>query len=556
MKPRSSVEEYIHAVFPSEAWACTMLALAVVCGCADQTSRAPHEAYDPLAYAKARLGRVNNLEASVPAQCYTRTDGVSNPCWTCHTQTHGKNAMADARLQREYAFSNFALKNHWSNLFDPPHQGSPDSDEALLAYVRQDNYRSLRESLAGRTDFPGYKPDLDLSAGFDALGFARDGSGWRTLRYKPFPGTFWPMNGSSDDVFVRLPKRFRADTNRAGSVEIYRANLSLLEANLASDPAISSGSVDYPIEALDEKLVGYDLDGDGNIEGVVTRLHALPTHYLGAASNDELTRGVYPQGTEFLHSVRYLDPEAPSFMATRMKELRYMKKTRRLDTWAVMRAYEEEHDKRDRGALPVYPGNALVGLRNEFGWQLQGFIEDAQGRLRLQSDEEHRFCMGCHSGLGVTVDQTFAFARKLPGAAGWAMQDLRGIPDAPQLGHGKGEIATYLERVGGGDEFRANAEALARFFPAGANSAPEMGGKRRDIAQLILPSAQRALELDRAYRALVQSQRFDRGRDTLLGPVLNVHREIVNGSTELGTAGRVFGDGQLRLRWQEEAQAR
>ena len=62
------------------------------------------------------------------------------------------------------------------------------------------------------------------------------------------------------------------------------------------------------------------------------------------------------------------------------------------------------------------------------GWQLQGFIEDAEGRLRLQSDEEHRVCMGCHDGIGVTVDQTFSFPRTLPGAEGWRYQDLRGIP--------------------------------------------------------------------------------------------------------------------------------
>jgi hypothetical protein len=56
-----------------------------------------------------------------------------------------------------------------------------------------------------------------------------------------------------------------------------------------------------------------------------------------------------------------------------------------------------------------------VGLLNDFGWQLQGFIEDAEGRLRLQTQEEHLFCMGCHSNIGVTVDQTFSFPRKVPG---------------------------------------------------------------------------------------------------------------------------------------------
>ncbi|MEZ4371156.1 MAG: hypothetical protein R3B07_10040 [Polyangiaceae bacterium] len=532
------------------------LLLAALFGCAGEREKPQaSSAYDPLAYAKARVGKVSNLEASVPPQCYTKTDGVSNPCWTCHTQSQGMNAMADAHLQRAYAFSDFALKNHWKNLFSPATPASEESDAALLSYVRQDNYSALKLALTGRGDFPGYKPDLDLDAGFDELGFARDGSGWRSLRYKPFPGTFWPMNGSTDDVFVRLPKQFREGMDGRPSVEIYRANLSLLEASLASDPALESGALDYPIEALPEELVGYDLNGDGQVAGSAVKLHALPPNYLGAARHIKLRRGLFPRGTEFLHSVRYLDPDAANFMARRMKELRYMRKTRELDAWAVMRAYEEEHDKRDRGALPVFPGDALVGLRNEFGWQLQGFIEDAEGRLRLQSDEEHRYCMGCHSGLGVTVDQTFAFVRKLPGAAGWAAQDLRGIPDAPQLGHSAGEIATYVERVHGGDEFRANSEALARLLPGGQVT-PELRSKSSDITQLILPSRERALALNRAYRALVVSQRFDLGRDALLGRVRNVHADIVNGSTELGTTGRVFDDGQLRLRWDTETQAR
>ena len=32
------------------------------------------------------------------------------------------------------------------------------------------------------------------------------GSDWRTVRYQPFPGAFWPTNGSTGDVFIRLPK--------------------------------------------------------------------------------------------------------------------------------------------------------------------------------------------------------------------------------------------------------------------------------------------------------------------------------------------------------------
>lgn len=194
-----------------------------------------------------------------------------------------------------------------------------------------------------------------------------------------------------------------------------------------------------------------------------------------------------------------------------------------------------------------------MGLRNDFGWQLQGFIEDAQGRLRLQTEEEHRFCIGCHSAIGVTVDQTFAFARKVPGAEGWRHQDLRGIRDVPQVGHAEPEILTYFRRVAGGDEFRANEEILHRFFPSG--TLDELAVRRaaaggdQDITFLVAPSHQRALQLNKAYIALVREQAFAQGRDTLLAPPRNVHDKIDNGSTDLGKTGRVYDDGQLWLDW-------
>src|SRR5690554_1183723 len=63
---------------------------------------------------------VQNHEADIPPQCYTRTDGRFNPCFTCHQSYQDKdrpNFMDDGRLQSEYDFSDFAMTNHWSNLF-------------------------------------------------------------------------------------------------------------------------------------------------------------------------------------------------------------------------------------------------------------------------------------------------------------------------------------------------------------------------------------------------------------------------------------------------------
>ncbi len=387
----------------------------------------------------------------------------------------------------------------------------------ILEWVREDNYTPLRRALETRQDYPGWIPDLDFDAGFDERGFARDGSGWRAVRYKPFPGTFWPTNGSLDDVFIRLPPKFRRDAEGRDSREVYERNLAILEDAIARPGA------------------------------------ELPERYVGQAAEIPVRRYVYPGGTEFLHSVRYLDPDAPNGMARRMKELRYSRKVQELDDWAILRAYEHEHEEKDEGALPVYTGSPVVGLRNSFGWQLQGFIENAEGRLRLQTREEHLHCMGCHSALGVTVDQTFAFPRKVPGDEGWRPQDLRGLKDVPQAGHADPEVLTYFRRVGGGDELRANDEILRRFFSGGtldeASVRRAAPGGDKDLFWLLFPSRARALLLDKAYRLIVAEQSFTRGRDPVVRPAANVHRRIENGSTDLAETGKLYRDGRLHLDW-------
>src|SRR5690349_2399091 len=68
-------------------------------------------AYDPLAQARAAGMRIENREAPIPSMCYTKTDGVANPCWTCHTGGVGLNGMDDAALQSEYAFSDVGMTN-------------------------------------------------------------------------------------------------------------------------------------------------------------------------------------------------------------------------------------------------------------------------------------------------------------------------------------------------------------------------------------------------------------------------------------------------------------
>jgi len=521
------------------------------------TEPVPPADYDPLAVALAEadpeLWKQGNREASVPVMCYTRTAGTSNPCWVCHTEGNPPVAWLDHSLQAEYAFSDFALTNRWANLFeDRTDKVAAISDDEILEYIRVDNYTPLKAALADRDDFVGYKPDLDFDQGFDDEGFAVDGSGWRAIRFKPFLGTFWPTNGNTDDVFIRLPAKFRT------SRDLYKVNLAILEWAVTLDPRNPEyRTAVRTVEPISEVAAGFDLDGDGKLEPSVTEIRGLPQTYAGAASDEEVHAFIYPQGTEYLHSVRYVDPDEPGRTATRMKELRYSYKELDYEHHHRWRRIEQETDDRINGILPQYSGSALSGLSGLYDWKLQGYIEDENGWLRLQTHEEHRFCMGCHGAIGVNVDGAFTLSRKLPGAEGWRIQDLNGIEDAPQRGHDKPEYLTYFERNRGADELRGNDEMLARFFvekdglyePNEAEVRRAAPGGDKDLAWLLVPSRERALQLDKAYRAIVKDQDFVHGRDATVTPIDNVHRVIENGATENGESGLYFIDGKLPLEW-------
>lgn len=503
------------------------LAATLACGRSGGSKARLDRSYvgDPLAVARGARDGVAHVDANVPAQCYARTligDEARNPCWVCHTggSRGSANLAADAHLQGEYSFSSGARVNGWTNLFeDRRREAATLSEDAVLAWIRTDNYASLVSALRERSDYGGFVPDLDLRLGFDARGFARDKSRWRAVRYKPFPGAFWPTNGGAGDVFVRLPARFAADEDGRPSEETYAANLELLAAAIAS-----------PAEA------------------------ELPRSYVGLAKSTPLRRGVYPEGAELLHTVRYLDPDAPNLLSVRLKELRYMRKARELDTWGHVRAYEREAEERDEQRAPRFAGSGEVGLLGPFGWQLQGFIEDERGALRAQTDEETRACMGCHGSLGVTVDHTFSLARKVPGPDGWRWQDLAGMKDVPERGHRDPEALVYMRRARSADDFDANDEMRARFFRDGRVDEAEVRragpGGDRDLAWLLGPSRQRALDLDRATMLLVARQSFARGREPTLLPVLGVRREVDEGElTGLVTGRAVHRDGEASLDW-------
>ncbi|WP_287012253.1 hypothetical protein [Actibacterium sp.] len=505
---------------------------------------------------------LTNPTAYIPSQCYTVTKdeagGVHNPCFTCHVRSRAPHYINDQDLQQAYSFPGPALKNPWTNLFVDRTAAVLDTpDDEILAYVRADNYHDAAGGIAlaarladlpagwdadGDGAWAGFVPDASYR--FDAEGFDLDAAGrmtgWRAFAYQPLPGTFWPTNGSTDDVMIRLPVPFRAAADGTPDRGIYKLNLAITEALIKRR--------DVGIAPADEAALGVDLDLDGRI-GTATRVGFVfppedgrAMHYVGRAGvmqdagTARLAAGLYPEGTEFLHTVRYLDPvEGGIAMAPRIKEVRYMVKTRWQTYFdrqeGALAEAKERADFPDRIAL--FDGNVETGISNGTGWRLQGFIEDAQGELRPQTFEETVFCMGCHGGIGVTDDDTFAFPRKLDNSAfqgGWAHwtqgRGLRGVPELIRE-DGSPEYAHYLRANGAGDEFRGNMELLEAWLDdQGQLDDDRAEGFRDDIAALLYPSAKRALALNVAYREIVREQSFIRGRDATIVPQGNVHREV------------------------------
>ncbi len=506
-----------------------------------------------------------NLYAFIPSQCYTKTLDAAgkahNPCYTCHVASRSPNFINDGEVQLSYDFVPSARTNRWSNLFVDWSNVMPAiSTEDILSYVRQSNYfdeqgqirlaRLLSPppkawDIQDDGQWTGFIPDARFR--FDAAGFDRlqDGgyTGWRAYAYYPLPGTFWPTNGSMGDAFIRLPEAFRH--NEAGQLDlgVYQLNLAIVEALILQR--------DVVIEATDEVPLGVDLDRDATLSVTRTVRFISPSpavrsmSYVGKAKLEQvagrvhLAPGLFPEGTEFLHSVRYLDPTDQGLrMAARFKELRYARKA---EWWTherlSKRAQAEAEEKVDSPAeVRALGGDLERGVSNGQGWWYQGFIEDDSGALRPQTFEETAYCVGCHGGLGRTDDGIFSFGRRFGhdtlqrGWFHWSQRGLEGVPDLPIHGGTSTEYVTYLEENGAADEYRQNKEARVKFFDAQGQLKPEMKERlRRDISELLIPSRERALALDKAYRALVRTQRFSEGRDVVLGGALEAHRSVQPG---------------------------
>ena len=522
----------------------------------------------------------HNRSAYITSQCYTKTidanNKAHNPCFSCHINSKAPNYIDDADLQESYDMSEYSKINRFTNLFkDRTEAVAKISDEEILAYIRKDNYKAnarllLADKLAhslpkewdvnGNGKWDGYTPDCYFN--FDSEGFDRDNSGkhtgWRAFGYYPFLGTFWPTNGSTDDVLIRLPEAFRVDSNGNYSHEIYKINLAIVEALIKQKDV----TLEIPI---DEREYGVDLDQDGNLSSATKvvfhwikpqydtatlTIKNFSMSYVGKAKamllNNEvlIAPGLYPKNTEFLHSVRYIDIDENNTsikMAARMKELRYGKKHSWNSYPQLYNASMSEIKEKDvfPNRLRTIVGDSEYGLQTGLGWVYQGFIEDAKGNLRPQNYEETQYCIGCHSGIGAIADSTFVFQRKFDTSAfqkGWYhwSQDKEGLKNIsePKTKDGRYEYTLYLEKNGAGDEFRSNREVMDKFFDAnGELKSDEVVKVHTNIAYLLYPSPKRALELNKAYRVIVDEQSFIYGRDAHVKPIENVHKELDGGQS-------------------------
>lgn len=327
----------------------------------------------------------------------------------------------------------------------------------------------------------------------------------------------FPTNGRIDSTLIRLDRPFR-ESGGVFNKEIYKKNLAIVECAVKG---VKPGEVCRDTEVGD---------------------FTMPEHYEGDASGVPVITYQYPPGTEFAHPIYYLDPQNTiSFKSLRIKEMRYMKKLAYAD---VQRSGEKEERS-------FFWDKGLV-FNNSKNWIMVGFIEDKDGRLRPQSAQEMKFCVACHGGIGGTVDATFTYWRKVPGADGWMEQDynlrVKNIKDwtyaslegntGPEIKKllplVRGEYQLYFSMTNGGDHFRSNEEIRSRISkdvnkisfilspedniitnPSLINYLDDGGYIK---PELFLPSPERAYGIDKQYMRVVKSQRFIFGRDVFDRP--------------------------------------
>ncbi|MDD2382858.1 MAG: hypothetical protein PHN18_01570 [Sulfurospirillaceae bacterium] len=544
----------------------------------------------------------DNPYANIPAQCYIETiGGTQNACLFCHTNAPARMRLGNnnpqaglssvtGNLQTTYAFtpatlhSKMATINPWENTLYPEkleyaYQKSAHhfDENTMLSYLTEDNWAKAYAKRKGKMGwengidespwrlFPDLNP-VDLPASSD--GFVRtndkksaifgDMTGWRAINFMPY-GIFTPMNGSVSGIYIRLPHAFMKDEQGHWSEQLYAQNLDLLE------------------RAMTDRLTPND-----------------PTHYYGEAKKVEVIRGLYPLYTEFAHPLHYVDLRAKGTRAKRVKEMRYMVKTR---MFYPGEAADKEED------APIYLNEKQGWINNGAGWILAGFIEDATGDLRPQKSEELMQCIGCHSdhygfepasftsGTGNTIDSTWAFPRKFPATLGWKEMDYLGfrtdhgkaltsMGDPLNRATGKGEFGYFLKHVVGANLYGMMPQSMETFLMQHITKAngysedwekrdtthletmveqerlhaklmQEFVAKKAYLSQegfiapeLFYPTPKEALHGAINYRKVVATQRYTLGKDVFDATpfTFRYYRNAENGYTHMDGSAYHLGD--------------
>ncbi|MBN2895521.1 MAG: hypothetical protein JXK05_06490 [Campylobacterales bacterium] len=560
-----------------------------------------------------------NPYANIPAQCYIETSfGTQNACLFCHSNAPAIKMLGNTtpqagldtligNLQTEYAFGpadRFSVSpniNPWENTLYP-HKldeafaatGIDDSKWDMKSYVQSDNWSvayakkqgSKTRSNSNVLDdsfrlFPALNPAA-LPA--DEDGFVRTqysdealfidvkghNTGWRALNFMPY-GIFTPHTGSVSGVYIRMGEKFMKDQNGSFSLEIYKANLELLE------------------------------------QAIQDRIENNATTYLGLASDEPLQRGLYPLKTEFAHPLHYVDVEAdgttskfPGTRSLHVKEIRYMYK------WEMH--YPTEPYSKDENA-PLYYNEKEAWIDSGAGWWLSAWIEDAQGELRAQKPEELMQCVGCHSsrygfepeqfnsGTGNTIDTVWSFSRKFAGDLGWREMDYLGYErnrsaastqtagsahrgDPINRDAKVGEYRKFLNHVVGASLYGDMPSSMEAYltqtitkangysdnFPAltfaTSSELKQIQSKRLELmreftakkgyltgegfiqAPLLYPTEAESLGGAKGYRKVVATQRFTKGKDYFGTPLFTYryYREGEEGFTHIDGTPYTFGE--------------
>ncbi|ACO03529.1 MAG TPA: hypothetical protein DEP48_00430 [Persephonella sp.] len=569
--------------------------------------------------------KYKNPTAYIPLECYTDTGkaltgkAFANPCYVCH---NGGNTPVDnaGDWENQINWLRFPSNdNPWLNAVAPEKTFEkilPDGKRwteldiqqreikdnrenitvSIDSWIRKNNWEEAyisKLSIGSDNPFSLGRYTLDLpplyrwnGSGFERTGYIdsegfiytsetdhsdRTNTWWRAYDWKHFPGYF-PTNGRIDSAMIRLPEIFRKE-NGQHSKDIYRINLSILECALKQ---IDENCDVEPLntDILDRYGISYQILSDG------IRFLKVPDRYVGDASGIAVWRlktggqkvGLYPVGTELAHPVYYIDPDweiRPELggKTGKIKEFRYMKKV-------VMQDISSSGEEEEGASYPVYD-NGLI-LNDPQTWLMGGWIEDRDGSLRPQTEEEMAFCIACHGAISGTVDNTFSFWRKLPKLSGWKDTDygyhgdvkdikywtdqIDNIEDINASGYlGKiagiynpkdyGEYQLYFTLSNGIDHFRSNREGVCRILgydlydkstdrcTGSSGSVPYSDASdllsiksQKNILtdpsligylnpdgsikqSLFLPSKERAYGLDGRYIQVVLSQQFVYGRD-------------------------------------------